>query len=71
MHAHARDTNVVAHARTAQRRATTEARGGFGLPGGGREEGGGAGGLGSVVSVITSASNWVSRHTAPLSARSH
>lgn len=33
---------------------------------------GGGGGLGSVVSVITSAaSNWVSRHTAPLSVPSH
>lgn len=43
---------------------------------GGGSEGGrggeGGGGLGSVVSVITSAtSNWVSRHTAPLSVRSH
>lgn len=40
------------------------------MEGGGRGDGGG--GLGTVVSVITSAaSNWVSRHTAPLSVRSH
>lgn len=67
VHMHAYSSRSVTEQRGARRDLPVSGGG----SGAGRREAVG-GGLGSVVSVITSAtSNWVSRRTAPLSVRSH